>query len=113
MKRIGKIEYFLIFIYTVLIKFFVSINSIRFSEVFTDPDQAIFYTIGKAITSGKVLYTDIFDHKTPYIYFVNAIASLFDKNHLGLFTIEVIIMFITLIYVYKIFAQPFYSYLLQ
>ena len=97
-----KIEYLLMLIYTIETKYLVSINSIRFNEVFTDPDQAIFYTIGKALINGKILYKDIFDHKTPYIYFANALASLLEKNHLGLFIIEVIIMFITLIYVYKI-----------
>lgn len=106
--KIPKIEYLILLVYTILTKFFVSINSIRFSEVFTDPDQAIFYSIGRAILNGKVLYKDVFDHKTPYIYFANAIAALFDKNHLGLFIIEIILMFVTLIYVYK-FSRIYFS----
>ncbi|MBR1454923.1 MAG: hypothetical protein IJ593_09845, partial [Lachnospiraceae bacterium] len=58
--------------------------------------------MGKAILDGKVLYKDIFDHKTPYIYFINALASMFDKNHVGLFIITSIVLFISLYFTYKI-----------
>ena len=98
----SKIEYFLLIAYSIMLRFFVSINSIRFNEVFTDTDQAIFFTIGKAMIKGKVLYKDIFDHKTPYIYFFNAFAALFEKNHLGLFILEILLFSIISIYLYKI-----------
>ena len=106
--KLPKIELVNLFIYSILTKFFVSLNSVRFSEIFTDTDQAIFYTVGKAMMHGKVLYKDIFDHKTPYIYFVNAFASIFEKNHLGLFIIEVLLLFFTLVYAHK-FLQLFLS----
>ena len=87
--------------YSIALKFFMSIYSIRFNEVYTDNDGSIYYIIGKAIMHGKVLYKDIFDHKTPYVFFVNAAASLLEKNHLGLFVLEIAILFITLLYTYK------------
>ena len=102
MKRESlKIEYLIILLYSVMIKFFMSIYSIRFSEIFTDNDGAIYYVIGKAMMNGKVLYKDIFDHKTPYVFFANAAASIFEKNHLGLFILEIIILSVTLIFTYK------------
>lgn len=102
MKRESlKIEYLIILLYSVIIKFFMSIYSIRFSEIFTDNDGAIYYVIGKAMMNGKVLYKDIFDHKTPYVFFANAAASIFEKNHLGLFILEIIILSVTLIFTYK------------
>ena len=97
-----RIEYLLLIIYSIVTKFFVSINSIRYSEVFTDSDQAIFFSIGKSMLHGKVLYKDVFDQKTPYIYFFNAFAAIFEKNHVGLFILEIIILAIILIYLYKI-----------
>ena len=105
LKERTKIEYILLFIYSFVTKFFVSINSIRYSEVFTDSDQAIFFSIGKAMLNGKVLYKDVFDHKTPYIYFFNAFAAIFEKNHIGLFILEVIILTTILIFLYKIAKQ--------
>ena len=98
----NKIEYLILIVYSFITKFFVSINSIRFSEIFTETDQAIFLSIGKAILHGKVLYKDAFDHKTPYIYFFNAVAAIFEKNHLGLFIIEVVLLSLILIFTYKI-----------
>ncbi len=92
--------------YSIVLKFFMSMYSIRFSEVYTDNDGSIYYIIGKAIMHGKVLYKDIFDHKTPYVFFANAVASLLEKNHFGLFILEIIILFVTLLYVYK-FANFF------
>ena len=105
-SKISKIEYLVLILYSIVIKFFMSIYSIRFSEIFTDNDGAIYYVVGKAIMSGKVLYKDIFDHKTPYVFFANAVASIFEKNHIGLFILEIIILFSTLLFTYK-FLQFF------
>lgn len=89
-------------IHSFIIKFLMSLHSIRFDSVYTETDDAIFYTIGKAIMSGKVLYKDIFDHKTPYIYFIDAFVSILDKNHLGLYILEVAILYFTLYYFYRL-----------
>ena len=110
-KAFEKIEYLkttpiFLLCYSIALKFFMSMYSIRFSEVYTDNDGAIYYIIGKAIMHGKVLYKDIFDHKTPYVFFANAFASLLEKNHLGLFILEILILFLTLLYTYK-FAKIF------
>ena len=79
-----------------------SFNSVRFSDAAIYSDNAVFYLMGKAILKGQVLYKDIFDHKTPYVYFINAIASLLDKNHLGLYIITSLVLFVSLYYTYKI-----------
>ena len=110
----NKIEYLALVIYSFITKFLVSINSIRFNEVFTDTDQAIFFSIGKAMLHGKILYKDVFDHKTPYIYFFNAFAALFEKNHIGLYIIEVVLLSTILIFLYKtslIFTSKFKSFM--
>ena len=51
-------------------------------------DANIFYTAGKAMMSGQVLYRDVFDHKGPLLYLVYGIGWLVD--HTGFFGIYLI-----------------------
>ena len=91
-----------LFIYAAINRYLISLHSIRFSKVVMEMDGACFFDVGKAILDGKVLYKDVFDHKTPYIYFINAFGSLISYNHIGLYIIEVLVLFSTIYYIYKI-----------
>jgi hypothetical protein len=52
-------------------------------------DANCFFTVGKSILHGKVLYRDIFDQKGPLLYFLHSIASLVSGNtFLGVYLIE-------------------------
>jgi len=48
---------------------------------FFDPywygDEAIYLTLGQSIRSGKTLYSEIVDHKTPIIYYLAAVPNQF------------------------------------
>ena len=105
MKRTLEKQKFLssiyILLYSIINRLFTSLYSVRFSKEVMEVDGACFYDVGRAILSGKVLYKDVFDHKTPYIYFINALGSLIEFNHIGLFIIEVLVLFFTLFYTYK------------
>lgn len=98
----NRIAALVLLLYSAATRFFSSIHSIRFDKNVMHGDGACFYVIGKAIMQGKVLYKDIFDHKTPYIYFINGLASLLEYNHIGLFLVEVLILFVTLYFIFKI-----------
>ena len=98
----NRIAALVLLLYSVATRFFSSIHSIRFDKNVMHGDGACFYMIGKAIMQGKVLYKDVFDHKTPYIYFINGLASLLEYNHIGLFLVEVLILFVTLYFIFKI-----------
>ena len=98
----NRIAALVLLLYSVATRFFSSIHSIRFDKNVMHGDGACFYVIGKAIMQGKVLYKDIFDHKTPYIYFINGLVSLLEYNHIGLFLVEVLILFVTLYFIFKI-----------
>lgn len=80
-------------------------------------DVNIYYTIGKSIWSGKVIYKDLFDHKGPLIFFIYGIGTIFsDKSFLGLFFLQVIFHTITLYFVYlsiKLFLNKNLSFLLS
>lgn len=87
-------------------------------------DANCFFTIGKGMLSGKVLYLDLFDQKGPLLFFYHAIASLISyRSFLGVFCIEVISFSFFLYYFYQtchlflkksisICALPFISFIL-
>jgi hypothetical protein len=63
-------------------------------------DASIFATVGNALLNGKVMYTEIWENKGPLLYFINAFALLLDYKH-GLFWVELLNLFVTLIFAYK------------
>lgn len=53
-------------------------------------DANIFYTMGKSLFSGKVLYRDVFDHKGPVLYLLYGVGWLLDgTGFTGVFLLEV------------------------
>lgn len=52
-------------------------------------DVNTFFTVGKGMLVGKVLYRDLFDHKGPFLYLIYGIASLIsNKTFLGIYILE-------------------------
>lgn len=65
-------------------------------------DANIYFTMGKGLFSGKVLYRDLFDHKGPVIYFLYGIAGLISKkSFLGVWFLEIIAAYLFLYYSYR------------
>lgn len=58
-------------------------------------DSALFILVGKCLNQGKMLYMDIFDHKGPIIFWIEALG---DKLHgtYGIFAVQVLFMCLTL-----------------
>ena len=53
-------------------------------------DVNCFFTVGKAMMNGKVLYKDIYEQKGPILYFIHGLAYLISQtSFLGVFIIEV------------------------
>ena len=66
-------------------------------------DSSIYFTIGRGIKHGLVAHRDLADHKGLYLYFINYFAALIsEKTTLGLFIINVVFMFVSLLVVYRI-----------
>ena len=63
-------------------------------------DSAVFKTMGLAILQGKIPYTDIFDHKGPILYFINAFGQWIIPGRMGIFCLQVIGLSIALIFMY-------------
>lgn len=54
-------------------------------------DANCYFTVGRALLKGKILYRDIFDHKGPLLYFLHSAASLIsDNSFLGVWILEII-----------------------
>lgn len=69
--------------------FFSAYSSPLFPK-FMDWDSAIFMMVGKGINEGKRLYLDIFDHKGPILFWIEALGMRFGRN--GIFLLQCIFM---------------------
>ena len=69
-------------------------------------DVNCFFTVGKAICSGKVVYRDIYEQKGILLYFLYALAYLISNRDLfGGYILEVLSMTIFLLMVYGTFRS--------
>lgn len=91
--------YILLSIISIWIAFF-TLNSSPLIKNYNDIDSSVFIVMGKSMINGKVLYTDVFDHKGPIVYLINALALLISP-HIGLFILECILITIGTIYIFK------------
>ena len=54
-------------------------------------DANIYFTMGKGMLNGRVLYRDIYDHKGPFLYFLHGLAILIsNRSFLGVYLIEIV-----------------------
>ena len=66
------------------------------------PDLNIFFTIGKGMVNGKVIYADLMDHKGPYVYAAAALAYLCSHDtFFGVFLQELVNLFVFLLFAWK------------
>jgi hypothetical protein len=81
-------------------------------------DQAVFYTIAKGLLEGKLAYVDFFDHKGSFLYLLLAaglaLGKLLGGLLLGNFLLELLVIFVSASFMYKIarlFAGEWLSFL--
>lgn len=90
-----------LFIISFLVIFLFSIGTSPFYGNYYTSDSSIFITIGKAMKEGKIVYKEIFDHKGPILFFIQMIGQYINEDRFGIFTLEVISLFITNLFLYK------------
>lgn len=73
---------------------FLSSNSPLFRTY--GSDSAIFLTIGKAIAQGKVPYIDVFDHKGPVIFWINALSQTIAAGTQSAWILEILFLWASL-----------------
>lgn len=59
-------------------------------------DSAIFIAIGRAIARGAVPYADIFDHKGPVIFYINALSQAVSATTFSAWMVELLFLFASL-----------------
>lgn len=80
-------------------------------------DPNIYFSIGKGMFNGKVVYKDLFDHKGPLIFFIYGIGYLVSNTtFLGIYLIQSVLLFISMLYAYRIarlFIQKEYAFIVS
>lgn len=84
----------LFLIYTFAMLVFSCYTSPMYPNLF-GADSAIFSLLGKGIAEGRDLYTELFDHKGPFIFFINALGHLMGGRN-GIFFLQCISGFLTI-----------------
>lgn len=66
-------------------------------------DANVYFTIGKSMLKGMLPYRDLFDHKGPLLYALHALTALISfDSFLGVYLLEVVCCFFTLLYAFKL-----------
>lgn len=78
-------------------------------------DINVYFNVGKGMANGSTLYTEIFDHKGPLIFFIYELGYLISNTSFtGMFIIQVItwtISLISIFYTARLFIKDGYAFL--
>ena len=74
-------------------------------------DAGVFLYIGWRFLNGDVPYRDVWDHKPPLIYFVDALGIALTPDSLwGIWLLQFLFLFFTLFFLYKLMDREFGVY---
>jgi len=74
-------------------------------------DSGVFLYVGWRFLKGDIPYRDVWDHKPPLIYFVDALGLTLTPNSLwGVWFLQIIFIFFTLLFIYKLLDREFGMY---
>jgi hypothetical protein len=74
-------------------------------------DSGVFLYVGWRLLSGDIPYKDVWDHKPPLIYLVDALGlTLTPTNLWGVWLLQFIFIFFTLFFIYRALNQEFGFY---
>ncbi len=94
------------YIYCILVAFVFLLICSRSSFLYPCNDwndANCFFTMGKGMMNGQVLYRDLFEQKGPYLFLVYGIAWLFSNDTFwGVFLLEIVALSVFLYYSYKL-----------
>src|SRR6266496_1916463 len=66
-------------------------------------DSGVFLYVGWRFLNGDIPYRDVWDHKPPLIYFVDALGLRLTPDSLwGVWLLQFIVIFLTLLLIYKL-----------
>ena len=94
-----KLNYAILFLLMIVLGIFM-LNSFPIFNKEYSTDSSVFQVMAKGMLNHKVIYKDLFDHKGPIVYFINLIGIIIGDK-LGLFIVEMVFLYISIIYIYK------------
>lgn len=80
----------------------------RLNEVLKD--SYIFQIVGKYWDGRSIPYLDLFDHKGPLIFGIDALGYKLTGNRYGIFAIQVVLMSVVIRTTFKIFQTTFQTF---
>ena len=104
-SKAAKLLLFFVSALVFMLAFSKSTSPLYHDDIGTD--SAIFMLIGKGWANGVLPYVGLWDLKGPVIFAINALGWLIAGNWYGLFAIQVLFMFLTLFFVYKMLRTSF------
>lgn len=83
---------------------FVSLLSYSTSPLYFHDgyDSCVFQTMGLALLQGKIPYVDLFDHKGPLLYFIDAFGIWIGGGKIGIYILQILADTVSFIFIYKI-----------
>ena len=71
-------------------------------------DNSIFFIVGREMVRGKVLYTEVFDHKGVYTFFIYALANLISQtSQIGVYIIQSTLTSIVICYLFNTIRKEY------
>lgn len=71
-------------------------------------DNSIFFIVGREMVRGKVLYTEVFDHKGVYTFFIYALANLISQtSQIGVYIIQSTLTCIVMCYLFNTIKKEY------
>ena len=92
-NMIAKNKNLFLFFFFLLLSFIFNLFCLNSISVLTEHegyDSCVFKQMGLALVQGKELYKDLFDHKGPIIFYINAFAIYLNIGRWGLFLLHVL-----------------------
>lgn len=75
---------------------------------YIDTDPGVFLYVGWRILNGEIPYRDIWDHKPPFIYYINALGEFLTPDSLwGIWVLELLTLFIAPYIGYQVIKSYF------
>lgn len=71
-------------------------------------DSGVFLYVGWRLLNGDIPYRDVWDHKPPLVYFVDALGIALTPDSLwGVWLLQTVFIFFTIYFIYKVLYQEF------
>lgn len=99
-------SYFILFI-------FILPLSLRISPLFNplpNRDSGVFIYVAQGLLDGEIPYLDVWDHKPPLIFFLDAVALVFNNSLWGVWFVELLSIVVSSFFCYMILKKYFGSF---